>query len=267
MNQYKSQTLSVVVVTLNNQDSLANCLASAKWADEIIVLDAGSSDNTLKIARHHKATVVYTPFKSSQQQQQEAVALASCHWILLLEPTDVVDEMLRHEIDGILLNTPDHIDGFTVQRELRFMGKAMPILLGNASKHALRLVKNSPVKNAAGLSSPIEAAEKCTTGNTIGKLDRKIISSPYNTLDQLFEAALSFSTRQAFDYLRKKGLPKKPPGWFTLMKKTKAVSWRNFICKGMAFKGTPFLAVAMADILIEYLTWVKVRALFPQKQN
>ncbi len=82
--------LSAVVTTYNNAATLDACLASLAFADEVLVLDSGSTDETAAIARRHGARVQVEAFRGYGPQKQRAIDLAAHDWILLLD----ADEML-----------------------------------------------------------------------------------------------------------------------------------------------------------------------------
>jgi glycosyltransferase involved in cell wall biosynthesis len=77
--------LSAVVTTFNNADTLVKCLASLGLADELIVLDSGSSDASREIAEAHGARVSVQAFRGYGPQKADAIALARHDWILLLD--------------------------------------------------------------------------------------------------------------------------------------------------------------------------------------
>ncbi len=98
------EPLSVVVTTFNNADTLDACLRSVAWAEEIVVLDSGSTDATATIAVHHGARVVVQPFAGYSAQKQAAIDLAVHRWVLLLDSDERVeagaDAVLRQALDS-----------------------------------------------------------------------------------------------------------------------------------------------------------------------
>ena len=76
-------TISAVVTTLNNADTLSKCLESVKFCDEIIVLDSNSTDVTRDIAMSYQATIYVEAFKGYGPQKQSAIDKATSHWVLL----------------------------------------------------------------------------------------------------------------------------------------------------------------------------------------
>jgi glycosyltransferase involved in cell wall biosynthesis len=92
------KSLSAVVTTFNNADTLDACLASIKFCDEIIVLDSGSSDTTLDIAKRYAAKISMEAFKGYSLQKQSAIDKCSGQWVLLLD----ADEFLSQDAETII---------------------------------------------------------------------------------------------------------------------------------------------------------------------
>lgn len=97
------EPLSVVVITRDNADTLDRCLAAVAWADEIVVLDSGSTDATPDIARRHGARVESHPFDDYGPQKQRAIELASHDWILNLDADEVLSPGTREVIERALV--------------------------------------------------------------------------------------------------------------------------------------------------------------------
>ncbi|TQV88209.1 glycosyltransferase family 2 protein [Aliikangiella coralliicola] len=94
-----SKKLSVCIICKNEQKNIERCLQSVAWADEIIVLDSGSTDNTLEIAKRYTDKVfVREDWVGFGKQRQRAEALASNEWIFAIDCDEVVSEELRQEI-------------------------------------------------------------------------------------------------------------------------------------------------------------------------
>ena len=93
---------SLVVTTLDNAASLADCLGSASFADEMLVLDSGSSDATVEIARSFAARVLVEDFKGYGPQKQSAIDQARHDWILLLDADESLSPELAAEIERAL---------------------------------------------------------------------------------------------------------------------------------------------------------------------
>lgn len=111
------EPLSVVIITRDNADTLERCLAAVDWAEEIVVLDSGSSDATLDIARRHGARIQSHPFDDYGPQKQRAIELARHDWILNLDADEVLSPGTREIIEHAL-NAP-RATGFRLPRRER----------------------------------------------------------------------------------------------------------------------------------------------------
>ena len=107
--------LSGVVTTLDNAATLNACLASLAFCDEIVLLDSGSTDATLDIARIHGARIASQPFAGYGAQKQAALDLAQGEWILLLDADEHLTDAGRIAIEREL--AAPRADGSRLPRE------------------------------------------------------------------------------------------------------------------------------------------------------
>jgi len=83
-------TLSAVVITLNEERNITDCLNTVSWADERIIVDSGSSDSTVLLAQTLGARVFTRPFTNYSDQKNFALAQATCDWVLSLDADERV---------------------------------------------------------------------------------------------------------------------------------------------------------------------------------
>src|SRR3989442_9210630 len=114
--------LSVVVVTLNEEERLRACLESAAWADELIVVDALSQDKTAQIAREFTDRVVVRPWPGFAAQKNFALDQATGDWILSLDADERVTPELRACVEDILRGDGPAA-GYSVPRRNIFWGR------------------------------------------------------------------------------------------------------------------------------------------------
>lgn len=101
------QRLSVVMIAKNEAELLPEALASVSWADEIVLLDSGSQDNTVAVARAHGAQVHQAEgWAGFGKQRQRAQAHASGDMILMLDADERVTPELRRAIENVLEQPP-----------------------------------------------------------------------------------------------------------------------------------------------------------------
>src|SRR3989337_1447368 len=100
--------LTAIVLTDNEETFLPNCLKSLAWADEILVIDAGSTDQTTEIAKKAGTRVVQVPWKGFPQQRNAGAKLAKGEFILYVDADERVSPQLREEIRELLRGKPPY---------------------------------------------------------------------------------------------------------------------------------------------------------------
>ena len=99
----RKQTLSVTMIAMNEADRIEPGLQSVTgWADEIIVLDSGSTDNTVEIAKRYTDKVFVTDWPGYGPQKQRALEKATCDWVFSLDADEELTPQLRCDIDRAL---------------------------------------------------------------------------------------------------------------------------------------------------------------------
>ncbi len=117
--------LSVVLATFNEEKKLEACLTSVKnFADEIIVVDGGSTDGTVEIAKRYGARVEITDNPPIFHiNKQKAIDMANGDWILQLDADERVTSELAEEIKSKILNPDPEINGYWIPRKNWFLGR------------------------------------------------------------------------------------------------------------------------------------------------
>jgi glycosyltransferase involved in cell wall biosynthesis len=115
-----SAKISAVVTCFNSERTLGACLASLRWADEIIVLDSFSTDASHDIAKQYQAHWQQQAFKGYAKQKSDAVALARHDWVVLLDADEALDQTaetgIRAAIEHAVANPSSGIRGFRLAR-------------------------------------------------------------------------------------------------------------------------------------------------------
>ena len=115
-------TLSVAIVALNEEERLRACLESVEWAEELVVVDAGSSDKTVAIAREFTDRVLFRDWDGYGAQKNFALGQCRGDWILSLDADERVSDALREEIRMALQAGGPEV-GFYVPRRNLFHGR------------------------------------------------------------------------------------------------------------------------------------------------
>jgi glycosyltransferase involved in cell wall biosynthesis len=115
--------LSVILITKNEAMNIRECLESVAWADEIIVVDSGSSDGTVEICRELGAHVYVHDWPGFGIQKNRALSYASHDWVLSIDADERVTPELRAEIGSVLSEAG--VDGYDIPRLSNFCGRFM----------------------------------------------------------------------------------------------------------------------------------------------
>lgn len=115
------QQLSAVLITRDAAWQLAECLASLAFCDEIVIVDAGSTDGTQALAAKHGARVIESEWRGFGPQKQFAVSQAANDWVLCVDADERVSDGLRESILGVL--PAPTLCAYRFARCNRFMGR------------------------------------------------------------------------------------------------------------------------------------------------
>ncbi|PAA98782.1 glycosyltransferase family 2 protein [Serratia fonticola] len=118
-------SLSVVMIAKNEVELLSECLQSVAWADEIIVLDSGSTDGSVALAESLGAKVfTHTDWQGFGKQRQKAQSYATQDYVLMIDADERVTPELRHSIEQVLANADDNVV-YSLGRRNLFLGRFM----------------------------------------------------------------------------------------------------------------------------------------------
>ena len=170
--------ISAVILTFNSQNTIRTCLTSLNWVDNLLVIDSGSTDQTLTICQELGSSIQAHPYKNYGDQLNFALTLVKTKWVLVVDSDEYVTEELTDAIRTMIKEPGEpRFKGFKIPRKSFFLNK--PILHGGwYPDYVLRLfmVTKAHYKERELGSSPVIQGE-------IGKLKGDLIHHPYDTLD------------------------------------------------------------------------------------
>lgn len=182
-------SLSAVLITRNAAAQLSACLESLAFCDEVVVVDSGSDDATLEIARGHGARVIEQNWLGFGPQKQFAVAQARNDWVLCIDADERVSDELRASIASELVAPRLHVYRFP--RCNRFMGRYLRHGEGYPD-WSLRLFD----RRHARWSDDV-VHEKVITEAAIGELKGDLLHDSAETLDHYLAKQDRYTTLAA----------------------------------------------------------------------
>ena len=182
--------LSVILITHNEAANIAACLESVAWADEIVVVDSGSSDETPAICRRYTPNVIVTDdWPGFGPQKNRALDRAGGDWVLSIDADERVTPELRAEIEQVLA-APD-VEAYEMPRLSSYLGQPMRHG-GWWPDHVTRLFRRGSAR-----FSEARVHETLQVNGRTGRLRQHLIHHPFRSLDQVIAKMDSYSTAAA----------------------------------------------------------------------
>ena len=119
----QQQEVSAIVITQNEERNIKECLDSLKWVNEIVVVDGGSTDRTLEIARKFTDKVYHNSWPGFAPQKRYSLAKASKPWVISIDSDERVTPELRDEIIALLKSESIFHQGYYIPRLSTFLEK------------------------------------------------------------------------------------------------------------------------------------------------
>lgn len=210
----KPPTLTVVIVAKNEARNIAECVASASFADEVLVLDSRSTDTTVALAEQAGARVIQTDWPGYGPQIARGFSMAQCDWVLSLDADERISPRLREEVLATIA-TPAHA-GYRIPRISEFCGRFIRHS-GWRPDFTLRLGR----RELSGFTDHFLHAHMTVQGS-VGDLTESLIHYSYPDLHDVLEKLDRYSSGHARDMLSrgKQGSLTKAlvHGWFAFFR-------------------------------------------------
>jgi glycosyltransferase involved in cell wall biosynthesis len=241
----KLPPVSLIVITRDEQANIGRCLASARpFCRELVVVDSGSTDRTVEIARSMGAKVILREFTDYVRQKQIALDHASCEWVLLLDADEEATYELRREIERTL-GLADAAEGYRIPRLLYHL------------RHYYKesLYRDRPIRlfrRNSGHIGGIDPHDKVVVTGRIDRLNAPILHFSYRDIAAHVDTINRFSTRSAAQ-LR--------PSPFTVVRMFTDPLWYFFnfyVVRGGFLEGGPGLYAAMSSAFYAFVKYAKV---------
>ena len=200
----KSPTLSVVIITLNEERNIERCLKSLRFTQKVfssietIVVDAESQDKTVSVAKKLGAKVFTRAWQGYGNQKNWAMAKAKGNWLLSLDADEELTPKLISEIEKTVTQVPGGVDGYFIKRRAFFLGKWIRHC-GWWPDAQLRLIKRG--RGAFTIEPVHEGLE--VKGNTL-ELNEPMNHYTYDSIQQYLDKMNRYSGLAILNVKKKK---------------------------------------------------------------
>lgn len=249
-------SLSVTVITHNEEANIVPCLESASWAAEIVVLDSHSTDRTVELARQITHRVLSVDWQGFGKTKNQAVAAARHPWVFVLDADERITPALRREIEKILA-ADGPADGYRVPRRNHFCGRFIKYL-GWYPDYSIRLFRKDK-----GRFNEREVHESVEVDGKVGTLEHPMLHYTYTSSSDFVVRMDRYSTLAAQELLKR---GKKPlPGelvwrpFFTFLK--------LYLLQRGFLEGRDGYTLAFLYSTYNFLKYYKLRELRQQQAN
>jgi len=248
--------ISATVITFNEEANISEALESLGWADEIVVVDSGSTDETLEICRKHGVTLHSRSWTGYVDQKNYAVEKATNDWIFSLDADERVSPALKREIEGLLSAGPRHA-GYRIPRVACFMGRW--IRHGDwYPDHQLRLFDRRRGRWRGG-----RVHESVRLDEEPGFLNGEIHHFTYRNLSAYLRRLETYSTLAAADY-HERGKASTP---LRMLLNPVATFVKAYFIKRGFLDGTPGFVVAVMGAVSVFFKYAKLHELQGHKRG
>ncbi len=189
-------TLSVCIVTKNEEHNIEKTLQAISFVDEIIIVDSYSSDRTIEICKKYTNHIYLNVWQGCGIQKKFVLEKASCEWVLILDADEILSTELQKEIQNVIKN-PTEYSGFYIPYQSFYLGKAIKFGDWYNESH-LRLfkrIKGEIIPNFAHFGLKVDGK--------LTYLSNKILHYPFPTIETVLNKLNNYSTLGAKDLLKR----------------------------------------------------------------
>lgn len=184
------QTISAYILAFNEAAKIQRAIETVLWADEIVVVDSGSTDATAEIATGLGARIVQVPFAGFGDLRNRAVAACRCEWIFSLDADERCTAAVRDEILTLLAGAPPH-DVYLVPRRNYFMGRRIRGSGWYPNFRQPQLFRQGSMRYTL---EPVHEGYETLGGATVGTLRNAIWQFPFGNLQEVIRKMNRYSS-------------------------------------------------------------------------
>lgn len=183
-------SISAYIIAYNEAKKISDTINSVLWADEIIVADSASTDETARIAQDMGARVVQIPFQGFGHLRNQAIKACTHEWIFSLDTDEQCTPEVRDEILTLLAGSPAH-DAYLVPRRNYFMGHWIQYSGWYPNFRQPQLFRNGSMKY---VELPVHEGYELLTAKPVGRLEQAIWQIPFRDFEEVLKKANRYSS-------------------------------------------------------------------------
>jgi len=208
----KKMKLSVAIAVYNEGENLDACLASfASWVDEIVLVDGGSTDDTVAIAGKYTKHIIHADNPAIFHiNKQKAMDACKGTWILQMDADEVITDALKKEILEIVEADSSKINGYYIPRRNNFWGHFMK-KGGQYPDYVIRLIKNGKARLPCK-----DVHEQIAVTGEVGYIKEPMLHYSYKTSEDYWKKADSYTSLTAM-FMAEKHTPANVGTWLRYM--------------------------------------------------
>ena len=237
------------MIARNEAPRIERALQSARWADEIVVIDAFSTDETPAICRKYTERILQYTWEGFAQQRERSITHARHDWIFSLDADEVISEELQQEIKRVLRD-PEARDGYWAARKTRYLGRWIEHS-GWFPDYQLRLFRKEKV-----FIEPKAVHEGFSVQGETGKLAGLLQHYSYASIFEHLEKINRYTTLEVPHKIAR--LERKPVRWYHLVFNPWALFFKMFVLKKGYKDGFPGFILALMSAFYTQLLYAKV---------
>lgn len=240
--------LSASIITLNEEHNIARVVESLRCCDEIMIVDSGSTDRTVEIARSLGVRVLENPWTGYAAQKNFAAAQCSNDWILSLDADESLSEALEADIWHIKKNGPQY-DAYTMPRLAQYLGR----WILHSGWYPDRKVRLYDRRRARWVGEFVH--ETVAVDGSVGHLESNLLHFTCHSLSEHLRSMDRYTTLAA-EQLIDRG---ENIGWRQLLLNPPWTFLRTYFLKRGFLDGTEGLAIAYMAAFYNFLKYVKAK--------
>lgn len=183
--------LTVIIIAKNEAEMIPDCLSSVAFADEVLVVDSGSTDTTVEIAKKHKAKVIHSSGTNYSAWRNDGIKAAKGDWLLFVDADERVTPELAQELsDQCLVPSAQH-SAYLIPRKNNYLGKFMNYG-GWGNEKLIRLFKRRLLKGYSG-----DLHEQPKFDGTLGEIKNSLLHYSHRDLTSMLQKTITFTKYEA----------------------------------------------------------------------